>query len=298
MLKRAIVFSLFLLLVGGCAKTYRIENFKPAALGVMKMNVPATLKTKVLYTRLDDCVLTELPKSKIDTAGTVGGIAAKKLFSVCGDASKCEVFAEDGLPTNTSMVREGELIKGAAFETDLGYIWLKYFHAVPLEKALSDILLVQMSYKTAAKASTASFMTRYGAIEPNDETTYWQTMLEGKNGSGSQTLTVYYASESSNSREERIDPRLGSFSYILYRHLAEYSRKRTVGGLPGTEWMVEKSQPTRTRYQQWFYAGEVPGGGKVRIDISLEAPLSMDEDRQEAIWNFILNSVRLPGLSQ
>lgn len=85
--------------------------------------------------------------------------------------------------------------------------------------------------------------------------------------------------------------------YALYGDQAEYARKRTVCGLEGMEWMVEKDLPD-TRYYDWIFVGKVPDVGKVRFEISLEGPRSMREDWHETIWDFILNSVRLQAGSQ
>ena len=290
MLTRLVVLSLFLTLAGGCARTYNIQSSAPFEFGVHSMEVPSFLKPRVVYTRINDFVLHELPKSKIDNSGTVGGIAAKKMIGICPDVFKCQVVFE-GPPTNASMVREGGLVRGAAFETDLGYIWMRYLSPASMAQAYSDILLTQRNYKPVSAAPAGSYRTRYGAIGQTGEMTYWQTLVQGKNESGSQTVTIYYASEPLDSDKDRINPKLDSLIYILYGPRAEYVRKRTVCGLEGKEWMVEKDL-SRTRYYEWFFVGGVPDVGEVRFTIALEGPLSMNEDWHEAIWNFILNSMR------
>ncbi|GFM34896.1 hypothetical protein [Desulfovibrio subterraneus] len=305
MVVRFVVLSLFLALAGGCGRTYKVQDYNPVEFGVYSMDVPTSLTTRVMYTRINDAILRELPKSKIDSSSTARGIAAKKLFLTCNDASKCRLMVPDelpmdtmtarvGLPANMSIVAEGDLFWGAAFETDLGYIWLNYLKPVSTDTFISDIMLAQRNYKPA---TVGSYRTRYGALEQAGDITHWQTVVQGKDSSGSLELSVYYAKEPLNSDKHMIDLKTGTSTHEKFGHKAEYTRKRKVCGFEGTEWMAEGILPN-IRYYEWFFEGDMPDVGRVHLDVSLKGSLSRDEGWHEAVWNFVLNSMRLQAAHQ
>jgi len=297
---RLVIICLFFMLISGCGKTYTVQNHKSIDFGVHSVDVPKSFSAWVLHTRINDAVLCELPKSKIDTSETVKGIAAKKLFELCAGASECSLVLPEGLLTNSTMVMEGlptglimvqekDMFKGAVFETGLGYMWMHYVNPVPLETIFSDIALTQKIYKPVSAASAGSYRTRYGAIEQSDDVQYWQTLVRG--WGESMEFSVNYAAETMESDKEMINLAAENFSYRVFGGKAGYVRKRVVCGLEGLEWRVERSLQG-VRHYEWFFRGEVPDVGKVNFEISLKAPRAMDEGWHEAVWNFILDSSR------